>query len=765
MPASKRSSDPFNSRLSPESWLIREKGWDQGRQSHYEAIMSLGNGRLGSRAALEECPQGAMPGTFLAGVFDTAGSIVDDLVNLPNPFELRIFVDGQKLSVEAMKVVAHERTLDMRRGLLLRRTVFGKGLGGRIELRTARFVSRADPGTAVLRAWITALDGDARITVAGDTGYGVFNTEADWEGPKRHFAITDLRTGRVSSFMELKTLETGLRVGYAWTTLLGTRTAENPASTRTRLRKGSTLCITKITHCLPAPAGKPAELRKACTRGLARILRRGVPATLADHERAWAELWDVSNISIARVPDVEKALRFNVYHLLICGTDRGAPAGIGAKSLTGEGYRGHSFWDTEIYSLPFYTLNHPGMARQLVRYRLDRLDAARTNARINGYRGALFPWESGLAGSESTPLFPDGKGGLVIFKSGMFEHHITADVAIGLVNYLTATGDTELPESRALELLAETARFWASRVILNRRTGNWEIRNVIGPDEYHVPVNNNAFTNFAARWNLETAADQLADFRERNPGQAGRLFSRLRLSGMEITGWRRIAERISGTDPERHGAVIEQFDGYFNLPHVPLPARAKSGMPVWPKGINEDNACKTQLIKQADVVTLMLLFPDRFTREQKMKSFAFYENRTLHISSLSACTYAMAGLEFGVPDRAMKYFLVSLYTDLNGFQETAKGIHTACCGGNWQTAVRGFGGAAVREGVLCIDPRVPREWGAMRYSLRWKGNLVRVQAKPGSVAVRNNGKSAVEARVFSRAVSIPPGRSVERKNS
>jgi kojibiose phosphorylase len=745
--------------------LIREKGWNPKRQSHYESIMALGNGRLGSRAALEECPQGAMPGTFLAGVFDTAGSIVDDLVNLPNPFELRVFADGQKLSVEAMKVIGHERVLDIRRGLLLRRTVFGKGLGGRIVFRTARFISRTDPGTCVLRAWITALDGDAEITVAGDTGYGVFNTEADWEGPKRHFAITNLQTGRRSSYMDIKTLETGLRIGYAWTTILGTRTTDNRSSIRTKLRKGSPLCVTKITNCLPAPAGKPGGLRKACVRGLARVLRRGIPGALADHERAWAALWNVSDISIAGALDVEKAVRFNVYHLLACGTDSGTPAGIGAKSLTGEGYRGHSFWDTEIYSLPFYTLNHPGMARQLVRYRLGRLDAARKNGRINGYRGALFPWESGLAGNESTPLFPDGKGGLVIFKSGMFEHHITADVALGLMNYLTATGDAGLPEARALELLAETARFWASRVILNRRTGYWEIRKVIGPDEYHVPVNNNAFTNFAARWNLETAADRLADFKERNPGPARSLFSRLHLSDQETAGWRRIAERISGTDPVRLGAVIEQFDGYFNLPHVPLPARAKSGMPVWPKGINEDNACKTQLIKQADVVTLMLLFPDRFTSEQKRESFAFYENRTLHISSLSACTYAMAGLEFGVPDRAMKYFLVSLYTDLKGFQETAKGIHTACCGGNWQTVVRGFGGAAVRDGVLCLDPRVPRQWGEMRYSLRWRGNLVRIQAKPGSVVIRNEGKSAVEARIFGHDVSLPPRLSVKRKDS
>jgi len=748
------------SRLSPEAWLVREDGWQPDRQNHFATILALGNGTIGTRSVLEEAPQAAVPGTFLAGVFDAAGSIVDDIVNLPNFFELRLFVNGQRLTPDALRVAAHERVLDMRRAVLVRRTVFLGGLKGRYELRTERFVSRADPGLVVLRAWLTSLDGDTDLLVAGDFGLGAENTEGDWEGRKRHWAAEEIRTGKNSSWLSIRTVESGIQVGYAWTTLVDGRPVAQPLGVR--LRNGRTVCITRIVYVLSSVDIPPSLHRGACDSRLASAVRRGVPGLLADHERGWKDLWDVSGVGIAGAPKLEHAARFSIYHLLASGTGWGTPAGIGAKSLTGEGYRGHSFWDTEIYTLPFYSFSQPQMARQLVRYRLDRLEAAKAAARARGFRGALFPWESGRTGLDVTPFFPLDDGSLYLFDTGKYQHHIVADVAYGLMTYRAVTGDEALMESGGIELLVETARFWASRVVRNRTTGVYEILHAMGPDEYHPDVDNSVYTNVLARWNLEAAADEVATFMKRNPAAGERLLARLRLTGAELAEWRWIGSRLAKTTPGKD-EIVEQFDGYFRLRDVPITKRNEHGMPAWPKGVKEDDARKTRLNKQADVVLAMLMFPDRFTAEQKRLNFEYYDRRTLHVSTLSACMTALAGLEFGIPACALRYFLPSLVTDLHDVQGTTdKGIHMASCGGNWQALVRGFGGVGIRGGKLSLHPRVPPAWKRLSYSIRWRGALLRVTAAPGSIVVRNEGKAPAEALIFGRPELLKPGRRLSR---
>jgi kojibiose phosphorylase len=559
--------------------------------------------------------------------------------------------------------------------------------------------------------------------------------------------------------MQARTPESGIRVGYAWTTLLDGRPVTEPVGVR--LRKGRTVCVTRIVSAASSvDIVPPADLRRTCERGLASAVRRGVPPLLADHERAWDRLWDVSDVRIPGAPKLEHAARFSIYHLLACGTAWGTPAGIAAKSLSGEGYRGHSFWDTEIYTLPFYSFSQPAMARQLVRYRLDRLEAAKRSAKARGLRGALFPWESGRTGGDVTPYFPLGDGSLYLFDTGKYQHHITADVAYGLMTYWTVTGDDSVMKAGGLELLAETARFWASRVVFNKRTGRYEIKGAMGPDEYHPDVDNSVYTNFLARWNLEYAATMLAAFSTRDAVKGELLFARLRLTGAELAEWRYVASRIEKTNPGKTG-IIEQFDGYFKRKDVPVTKRNEHGMPAWPKGVKEDDAFKTQLNKQADVVLTMLMFPDRFTAEQKRKNFEYYDRRTLHISTLSACMTALAGLEFGIPKYSMRYFTPSLFTDLNDVRgDGDKGIHTASCGGNWQCLIRGFGGVAFRDGRLSISPRVPKAWKSIRYALRWRGAILRIDARPGSVTIRNEGKAAVDAVLFGKPAALKPGRSL-----
>ena len=743
-------------RLSPEKWLLRETSWFPDRQDYFGTILALGNGHIGSRSVLEEVPKACVPGTFIAGVFDDAGSIVDDMVNLPNPFELRLFVNGQKLSVETMQVISHERVLDMRRGALSRLTVFRGGLAGKFELRTERFISRADSSAMVLRARITSLDGDADLTVAGDIGVASVNTEPYYELLKRHFCLEELRSESRSSFLRIRTLHSGIDVGYSWTTMVDGE-AHSSKSIRHKLKKGRTVEIVRMASIIESGEIPGSALSGKCDRSLAGMMRSGVDSLQKSHEKEWERLWDVSDISVKGSAEVEKAGRFNVYHLLICGKAGGNPSSIGAKSLTGESYRGHYFWDTEVYMLPFYVMNHPEMARHLLEYRFNHMDAARKNAPLRGFKGALFPWESGGNGEEETPYFPDDKGGLYLWETGLFEHHIAADIPMAMMNYLAVTGDSEMMPSRGLELMVETARFWASRVTWNRKDECYEIRGVIGPDEYHYPVDNNVFTNFMARWNLEAAAETVESVEINNSKAFNRTARRISLKDSEITEWRRIAGLIKGTNPSGDG-VIEQFDSYYKLKEVPITKWTRNGLPEWPKGVNEKNVLKTRLNKQADMILLMTLFPDRFSREQKINNFRYYEKRTLHMSSLSACAFALAGLEWGVGENAMRYFMSSLFTDLkDGQRNTKNGMHAACCGGNWQMLVRGFAGVGIRNGGLSINPRVPREWKEMSLSIIWRGNLLRLKVAAKSVQIRNTGSKAVSLSVFGQPVEVGAG--------
>lgn len=748
-----------DARPAPASWLIREEGWEPKRQDHFATVLALGNGRIGCRSVLDEAPAGSTPGTFLAGVFDAAGSIVDDLVNLPNPLELNAFINGQRVSVDVLRVLAHHRTLDMRHGVLTRRTVFQGGRGGRFELRSERFVVRGDSGSVVVRAWLTALDGDATILVSGDFGLGAVNTEGDWEGAKRHFAVEAIRRGPAGSYCETRMLESGTRVGCGWTTLVGTGRGKpiGAEPVTLTLHRGRPILITRIANLQSSLDVPAAALQRLVQRDLGAAVRRGAAPLLRDHRRAWEDLWSVSAVAIPGARRIEQASLFSIYHLLICGTPHGTPAGIGAKSLSGEGYRGHSFWDTEIYTLPFYAYNHPGMARQLVRYRLNRLPVALANARARGFKGALYPWESGRTGAEVTPWFPKGDGRLYLFETGKYQHHITGDVAAGLLTYLTVTGDAAVLAQGGLDLFVETARFWASRVTWNAKRGTYEINGVIGPDEYHVNVNNNAYTNLLAQWNLTTAAEQVAACRRARPREA----KRLRLQSGEPDEWRRIAGLIQGTQPAGPTGIVEQFDGFFQRRDVPITRRTKHGMPDWQKGVTEDTVGRTQLSKQADVVLAMLMFPDRFPLARKIANFRYYEPRTLHMSSLSASAYARAGLEWGVGNFALRYFTTSLFMDLNDVQgNTEKGMHIACCGGNWQTLVCGFGGVTVRDGGLVVAPRVPKAWRTLSYGIVWRGARLAITAGPKAVTVRNRGPKPAALTLGGRQIVAAPGATV-----
>jgi kojibiose phosphorylase len=738
--------------LSTSEWHITEPAFDASRQQEMESIFTLGNGYLGSRGVLEELPEGSSPGTFFAGLFEGTGAQVPELINAPNPVTLQISYGGQKLGIGAMDSLAHRRILDLKHGLLYRETRYQTAVAKRrIRYQSVRFFSTANPHIAVMRVAITPIDHAMTFTVRTAVDTAVTNRGLVTEGAKRHFHIHAYSRVDGADYICTRTLENGVLIAYACMLSVSTnrRTRrERHRSFELRLRKGQTAVLTKYVSLFTSREVSPSRLRSRAISVVRRAARAGFDALLRRHQRHWDRLWRSSDVAIAGNQEIQRAVRFNIYHLLIAAPHQPfVDASIGARCLSGEGYRGHVFWETELFTLPFFTYTLPDIARQVLRYRCRRLDAARRNAAARGYAGAMFPWESADDGRDVTPTWHRDLDGRVIeIHTMQQEHHITADIAYAIWVYFQATGDVEFMLEDGLALCLETARFWTSRVEFDRKKRRFVIKSVIGPDEFHVDVNNNAFTNALARWNLFVARRLYQQLRRTHRAEVAKIATELKLTRSELHRFREIEEKIFIPWRQRKG-LLEQFEGYFERRKLPLTDWDAGGLPQLPARVKLDRIGRTQYVKQADVVMLAHLLPDMFTPEKMRRNFEYYEKRTLHKSSLSAPVHACVAARLGLKEIAYRYFLISAEADLkNLYGNTSDGIHAASLGGTWQAVVTGFCGVSPRSGLLNLDPHLPRQWKAVKTTITWKGFQLDLNVSRSALTLRTRGATTAPPR-------------------
>jgi trehalose/maltose hydrolase-like predicted phosphorylase len=423
--------------------------------------------------------------------------------------------------------------------------------------------------------------------------------------------------------------------------------------------------------------------------------------------------------------EAQQALRFAVYHLNSAVHPAISGSSVGARGLTGDGYMGHVFWDTEIFMLPFYTLTWPEAARSLLQYRHRTLAAARAKARRLGFRGALYAWESTDTGEEATPPYALGpRAEVIAIRSGDLEHHVSAAVAYAVWQYWQATRDVDFLLQYGAEILLETARFWASRCRLEG--DGYHIRNVIGPDEYHEDVDDNAYTNRLAVWNIERGLETADLLARRWPERCHNLTAELRLNSAELERWRSAATAMRVlVDPKT--ALLEQFEGYFGLEQIDLSVFAGRTAPM-DVLLGPERTRRSQVIKQADVTMLMALLPEAFTPESSRNNFQYYEVRCGHGSSLSPPIHAWVAARLGLIDIAMRYFRETAAIDLNdSMSNSASGLHMAALGGLWQATVFGFGGLALHEDGLSLEPHLPEGWNRLCFPVQWRRRRLTVE--------------------------------------
>jgi trehalose/maltose hydrolase-like predicted phosphorylase len=601
--------------------------------------------------------------------------------------------------------------------------------GSVVRIVFERFTSLHDQHVMAQRVTFFAVDGNPEIVVEAGIDGDVSNNGA------KHWGNFQIQAGRGTVSLEAQTLQSGYCIGMSTKVSapgsLRARAGKTGGtlSTRFTLNQQESTSIEKISAIYTSrDTADPLASAQQKARDAA---RKGFDALFAKHQAEWAKYWENSDIQIEGDDEAQLALRFVMYHILIAAPRNDQRVSIGAKTLSGLGYKGHVFWDTELFILPPLTLTQPQLARNLLMYRYNNLTGARNKARANGYEGAMFPWESTDTGEETTPQWSDPQpdGSRIRIWTGDSEQHISTDIAYAMLQYWRWTGDDEFLCKYGAEIVLDTAVFWGSRV--EAKNGRYELSQQIGPDEYHENVDNSVFTNRMVMWHLQQALALLDWLNDSAHDDYERLVNQLNLTPERLNHWRDVIARIYiPFDSEQQ--IHVQFPGFFDLEFVPVPLyepRTASVQAI----LGHARSTQTQVIKQADVVMMMALLGSELgaSHEVMLNNWNTYYPRTDHGSSLSPSIHAWVAARLNLGKLAYELFQHGAEIDLKDNKGNVRdGIHGAACGGLIQSVLFGFCGLHIdNDGRLATDPHLPEHWKQVSFNVYYRGRKRSITVK------------------------------------
>jgi alpha,alpha-trehalose phosphorylase len=721
-----------------EPWQLREATLNLDMLAQSESIFALSNGHIGLRGNLDEGDPNGLPGTYLNSVYEVrplpyaeAGyGYPEDgqtVINVTNGKVIRLLVDDEPLDVRYGTVHSHERVLDLRAGTLTRTLDWSSPAGARVKLTSVRMVSLTQRAIAAISYTVEPVDKTLRLVVQSEL---VTNEELPRASNDPRVAAV-LEAPLVSEDHQTydgefprvvlvhRTRASGLRVGAGMAhevtgpAKMKSRTESFPdlgrSTVAAEVQVGEQVRIVKyIGYGWSSQRTKPALIDQV-VGALAAAQLTGWDALLAEQRAYLDEFWDGADVEVDGDAEIQQAVRFGLFHILQAGA-RAEFRPIAAKGLTGAGYDGHTFWDTEMFVLPVLTYTQPAAVADELRWRHLVLPEAKQHAADLGLAGAAFPWRT-IRGQECSGYWPAGTAAF----------HINADIAYAVTRYLNATEDAEFESTVALELLVETARLWRS-LGQHDTSGKFRIEGVTGPDEYSAVKDNNVYTNLMAQHNLRSAAELV----EKLSTEA----AALGVTGEEAASWRDAATSMYIPYDERLG-VHPQHEGFTDYARWDFAGTPKDKYPLllyYPYF----QLYRKQVVKQADLVLAMQMRPDAFTDEQKSRNFAYYEPLTVRDSSLSACTQAVIAAEVGQLDLAYDYLAEAAFMDLADVEHnTADGLHMASLAGAWIALMAGFGGLRAHTSPMEFTPRLPAGIAGLIFRLRFQGRKLRITVRPG----------------------------------
>lgn len=774
-------NDPLDrSRFPIDPWALTETAPDFSSLGLSETLFSVGNGYLGMRANNEEGRPNFENGTFINGFHERwrihhaeeaygFAKTGQTIINVPDAKVIKLYVDDEPFVLTSADLEEYSRTLSFSDGVLRRRLIWRTPAGKRIRIDSTRMVSFTDRHLAIMTFEVELLDGTAPVIISSqlinredghDDNPIPAPTDASFD-PRRSSGF-DHRVllpqgdwhddGRM--IQGYKVANSGMTVAVAADHLIET---DNVYSSEITTEPD----VAKQVYRIDAEAGVPIRITKAvayhssrslpvrelfdrCRRTLDRVREKGA-VYYTNLQKEWLdEFWVGADVQIPGRDDLQQAIRWCIFQLAQAA---GRPDGLGvaAKGVSGSGYEGHYFWDTDVYVVPFLAYSNPWIARNVLRFRYMMLPKARERATEMTLRGALFPWRT-ITGDEASAYY----------AAGTAQFHIDADVAFSFSKYAEVTGDTAFLYREGAEVLAETARMWADLGFWRvAKTGkSFHIHSVTGPDEYTTVVNNNLFTNVMARANLRHAAECLRNMKHEEPEAFERLVHKIDLREDEILEWEACADGM--LIPWDETLQVHPQDEHFlerelwDLPNAPKEKRPLL-LHYHPLVIY-----RYQVLKQADVVLALFLQGDQFTPAEKRRNFDYYDPITTGDSTLSAVVQSIIAAEVGYDDLALSYFYEALFVDLADYHNnTSDGVHIASAGGVWNSLVYGFGGMRDFDGKITFDPRLPSQWPELKIPLRIRGSFLQVSITARRMTFEVTEGPGLEVWVRKKKVKVP----------
>ncbi len=762
--------------------LYTESGWEVYEKCFIAADLVTtgsnfltGNGYLGYRGTFPEWGRHQYAACIVTDTYDNADGKWSELCNAPNALYTRLIVDGEELNaLKSQAAFEHNdyyRGLNLRCGVLSRKDILQGKNGAQLIIKTEQFASYDNLHIIPLLYSIEAVRNCRLEVITGIDG-------RVWDLNGKHLCAYEMDVSADHLAIKAKTQEKQVILSVTeGHTIRGKEPLESMVIREEELiarklvfdlAEGEKVTLEKVM--VVYSSNDCAEPSTAGLESLGLALDKGYHTLLEEHKKHWDIIWEKADIIISDDLFSQVLLRFNLYHNIIATPMHTDHLPIGARGLSCQAYQGSAFWDQELFNLPMFLYTMPAVARNVLTYRYKTLSGARRKAAGLGYRGAFYAWVSGKSGDELCPsfFFKDVLTGRDIRNHfNDWQIHVSPDIAYSVCIYYHVTGDWSFIEECGAEIVFEVARFLYSHAYFKRDKNRYEFIRLLGPDEYHENVDNNAFTNYMARFTLDEAIAIYDRLGAENRSLLQDICTRIGLTENEYDHWKDMAALLYLPEPNSESGLLEQFDGYFNLEDVTpceLEKRLidKGEYWGWPNGV----AVHTQVIKQADVIQLFVQ-RNIFSAEIVKANYDYYEPRNQHGSSLSPAMHAIIAAKIGYPEAAYNYFIRSSTIDLFDTNKAVSGgtfiggIHTAACGAAWQIVVFGFAGMEQTEKGLLFKPSIPEHWGALSFKIVFRGQELQLQVNNSEIIINStsDNTSAITITAFEKTVQVSPASS------
>jgi maltose phosphorylase len=756
----------MNKYLKLHEWNIIEEGFNPENVSSSESIFSIGNGRMGQRANFEEKYSGkSLQGNYIAGVYYPDKTKVGwwkngypeyfaKVLNAANWIGIDVKVNEETLDLAKVKVQDFKRVLNMHEGHLSRTFVATLNNGCEINVDARRFLSIVDDNLGAIRYSIIARNFSGKLTLTPYIDADVVNEDSNYD--EKFWEEIQQHAQENKAFVTAKTKKTGFVVTTGmlyeiWvngkkvdpTSLASSKEKYAECKVSIDVAKGDEITVYKFATNISSFNHPVNELEKVANAALENAQQKHFNQMLHEQKEAWASKWEESDITIKGDVAAQQAIRFNIFQLNQTYTGEDERLNIGPKGFTGEKYGGSTYWDTEAYCLPFYLATaDQHVARNLLLYRYKQLDKAIENAAKLGFKNgaALFPMVT-MNGEECHNEWE------ITFE----EIHRNGAIAHAVYNYVRYTNDKAYLADFGLELLIGISRFWAQRITYSAQLKKYVMLGVTGPNEYENNVDNNWYTNTIACWCLDYTREALAYVKNTEPAKFKQLAGKLNFDEtQEITKWEDISTNMHYPESKELGVFLQQ-DNYLNKEQILVKDLDPSQRPINQKW-SWDRILRSCYIKQADTLQGIYLFEDRFDTETIKRNFDFYEARTVHESSLSPCVHTILAAKLNKMDKAYDLYLRTSRLDLDDYNyEVGEGLHITSMAGTWMSVVQGFGGMRVNNEKLFLSPRTPEAWEGFSFKIRFRGSVLKVNARKSQVEVQNFSNKELSLVIFDKA--------------